>query len=881
MLLTGTVLLAQVDPVSIRTNGLRNPLGVGEKVKLSWKSTSQASGSPAALQCAAEIEIAANLDTLPLYRFTQSGSSVFHYPDLVLKPKTKYYWWVRTQDCAAKIWSDWSETGTFETGPDDDSWDAGWISYEADEDPAVSNPPVEFHSAFELKKKINHARLYVLSRGLHEVVLNGAPADETLFNPGWSSYNKRQPIRTYDVTTLLAKKNDLVITLADGWFRGVFGQGDRQRNFYGDKLALSAQLEVQFEDGTRKVIQTDTDWAVRTGKIQYADIYNGEYVNERIDAAPYAVSKTVVDSNTALYNYAGPFVKVKERIAARSIFSAPNGDTLIDFGQNLTGRVQITLPKGIGCFVLEHAEVLDAEGNFYKENLRSAKQELKYCGAGKKEFAARFSFMGFRYVRLRNWTGALDKTLFTAEVIYSDLSTTGSFACDDTLVNQLYRNIVWGQRGNFLEVPTDCPQRDERMGWTGDAQVFFNTAAFNMNVDQFFRKWLADLRVDQFEDGRVPHVVPFIMAKDYGAAAGWADAVLLVPWRHYWMYGDVQVLEDNYKAMTAWVDYMIKEAGADYWWNTGNHFGDWNFYRVEPDWYGKSAVTDKHLIAQAYFAHGCDLLADISGLLGKGERGRYYRQVGERARSRFVREYVTASGRVGAGTQTAYVLALDFDLLPDSMRRSAAAKLVTDIRAYKNHLTTGFLGTPRICPVLSRFGYTEVAYELLLQKSYPSWLYTVKQGATTMWERWDGIKKDGSFQDPRMNSFNHYAYGAVGEWLYSNVGGIKAAEPGFKTVRIEPEPGGDLQQTELTYKSVRGEIELGWVFADGLFKLDVKIPTAVEAELVLPAGEDPVMLNGQLVEIRELYDRDAARNKQLVKVGPGNWTISVSALRYR
>jgi alpha-L-rhamnosidase len=413
---------------------------------------------------------------------------------------------------------------------------------------------------------------------------------------------------------------------------------------------------------------------------------------------------------------------------------------------------------------------------------------------------------------------------------------TGTFSCSHPLINQLQHNIQWGQKGNFVDIPTDCPQRDERLGWTGDAQVFSRTAAFNMNVAPFFLKWLKDLAADQTEDGRVPFVIPNALDQNASASAGWADAATIIPWNMYQAFGDKDFLEEQYSSMKAWVDFMESKS-KDFLWNTGFHFGDWLFYRPFDDNDGRAAVTDKYLIAQAFFANSTQLLINAASVLGKTEDVQRYSDLLKNIKAAFLKEYLTPNGRLVSGTQTAYVLALNFDLLPEDLRQQAADRLAQNIKNYDNHLTTGFLGTPYLCHVLTRFGYTDLAYDLLLQETYPSWLYPVKMGATTIWERWDGIKPDSTFQTPGMNSFNHYAYGAIGDWMYRVVAGIQESAPGYKKILIAPQPGGKLTEASASLITPYGQVKSSWKIENNMLTLDFIIPPNTLAEIVLPDPE--------------------------------------------
>lgn len=542
----------------------------------------------------------------------------------------------------------------------------------------------------------------------------------------------------------------------------------------------------------------------------------------------------------------------------------------MDFGQNLVGWVQLKLKGTPGdTITLHHAEVLDQTGNFYTANLRSAKQENKFIFKGGKDevFEPHFTFQGFRYVRISGYKEKLDTGNITAVAVYSDMTPAGTFTCSHPLVNQLQHNIQWGQKGNFLDVPTDCPQRDERLGWTGDAQVFFNTAAFNMQVAGFFTKWLKDLKADQRPDGDVPVVIPDVRSIKTPGSAGWGDVATIIPWNFYLAYGDKQVLETQYASMKAWVDHITKVSENNLW-NNGFHYGDWLFYSVGVDNDGRSAITDKYLIAQAFYIYSTRNLVHAAEVLGKQEDATQYGALLEKLKAAFMREYATPSGRLVSSSQTAYVLALQFDILPEELRQQAVDRLVRNIESYGNHLTTGFLGTPYLCHVLSRFGRTDVAYKLLLQETYPSWLYPVKKGATTIWERWDGIKPDGSFQDVGMNSFNHYAYGAIGDWMYKVVAGIDRnhASPGYKQIRIAPQPGGNLTSAAATLESPYGRIASAWKIENGRMRMDVIIPPNTAAVVVFPQAAGATVTEGGKEVRTEKAGSDATLN-----IGSGSY----------
>ena len=570
--------------------------------------------------------------------------------------------------------------------------------------------------------------------------------------------------------------------------------------------------------------------------------------------------------------YAPP-VRKHETFKPLKIFKTPKGQTVVDFGQNLVGWVTLKVKGNAGDKItIRHAEVLDKEKNVYLENLRAAQAEIVYILKGGEEeiYEPRFSFFGFRYAWVEGYPGTLTADKITATAVYSDMKPTGNFTSSHPLINQLQHNIQWGQKGNFVDVPTDCPQRDERLGWTGDAQVFFRTAAYNMNVASFFHKWLKDVEADQRKDGAVPFVIPNVLGDSAAASTGWADVAVIIPWHLYQAYGDQRILEQQYESMKGWVGYMERRSKNDLW-NRGFHFGDWLFYRPFDDNDGRSAVTDKYLISQCFWAHSTQLLLNTAQVLNKTADVQHYTAQLKKIKDAFLKEYVTPSGRLVSSTQTAYTLALHFDMLPEALRAQAADKLAQNVKSYGNHLTTGFLGTPYLCHVLTRFGYTDVAYDLLLQEDYPSWLYPVKMGATTIWERWDGMKPDSTFQTPGMNSFNHYAYGAIGDWMYRTVAGLQEASPGYKKITIAPQPGGKLTQATAELKTIYGPAKSAWKTENGILKLDVVIPANTTATITLPrAAGKKVTEQGK--DIAQQKIKTESRDKdQILSIGSGTY----------
>nr|WP_068891486.1 glycoside hydrolase family 78 protein [Pedobacter panaciterrae] len=834
----------------LKVEHLKNPLAIETpKPRFSWKIISTVKNT---LQSSYEIRVGTNKGSMNggkdlVWKASTSGdqSVLIEYAGSELQSKKKYYWQVRVKDNHGST-SAWSEPAFFQMGINPADWTAKWIKV-AGKDTSARSPL--FRKEFSLQKKVKSAMAYITAKGLYEANINGQRVSDTYFAPGWTSYKDHLQYQVYDVTaSLKSGANVLAVSLGNGWYKGRIGFGN-QHNFYGDTRGLLLQLEVEYTDGTKETINTDESWKYAYGPIMASDIYDGEVYDARMEIAGWNNTGfkedaswtgvgTMEKGTEKLVAMSGPPVKKHEQFKALKIFKTPAGETVVDFGQNLVGWVMLKAKGTAGTRItLSHAEVLTKEGNFYTVNLRSAKAQDVYILKENTEqvFEPHFTFQGFRYVKVDGYPGELKTEDLTAVAVYSAMETTGKFSTSNALLNQLQHNIQWGQKGNFLDVPTDCPQRDERLGWTGDAQAFANTAAYNMDVAGFFTKWLKDVKADQQPNGLIPHVIPNVLGPNDGASSGWADVSTIIPWDMYVAYGDRRILETQYESMQKWVGYMSSVAKNNLW-NSGFHFGDWLFYRPNDDNDGRAAVTDKYLIAQTFYAHSTQLLINAAKVLGKQEDVTKYTALLADIKAAFVKEYMTPSGRLVSGTQTAYVLALQFDMLPEELRAPCADRLVANIRDYGNHLTTGFLGTPYLCHVLTRYGHNNVAYDLLMQESYPSWLYPVKMGATTIWERWDGIKPDGSFQTPDMNSYNHYAYGAIGDWMYRTIAGINsvADQPGYKSIVIAPKPGGKITNASAELETVYGTVKSAWTLENGVLKLDVTIPSNTKARIVLP-----------------------------------------------
>jgi alpha-L-rhamnosidase len=738
----------------------------------------------------------------------------------------------------------------------------------------VLPPPPYLRKTFAVNKPVKRAVVYASALGLYELQINGKRVGKDYFTPGWTDYTKRVYYQSYDVTNLLAKGGNAVgAILADGWYAGYLGFG-RKREHYGSEPRFFAQLEIEYTDGGRKTVVTDKSWKAAYGPLFESDFLMGETYDSRKEAPgwctyPFSDSgwETVAVTDKIegrLQSYPGVTVQRILEIKPEKLTEPRKGAYVFDMGQNFAGWVRLKVRgKAETKVVLRFAEMLNPDGTVYTTNLRAARCTDTYIlrGSGEEIWEPRFTFHGFRYVEVTGCPGKPALDTIAGVVLHSDTPPAGYFECSNPMVNQLWRNIVWSQRGNFLEVPTDCPQRDERLGWTGDAQIFVRTATYNMDVAAFFTKWLVDLEDAQTKEGAFPDVAPHKVAMGSGVPA-WGDAGVICPWTIYHVYGDKRVLEKHYESMKKWIAYLEKNSKELL--RPAYGYGDW--VSIGSD-------TPKDVIATAYFAYSTHLVSKAAAVLGKNDEARKYEELFGRIKDAFNKAYVSDDARVKGETQTCYLLALYFDLLPDDKRQAATQHLVEAIRAKNWHLSTGFVGLSYLLPTLTQTGHLDIAYRLLANDTFPSWGYSIKNGATTIWERWDGWTEEKGFQTPEMNSFNHYAFGSVGRWLFNTVAGIDTDGPGYRQVIVRPRPGG-ITSAKASYESINGTIVSDWRLRDGTFTLNVTIPANTTATVYVPAGSAETVTEGGRPATR-------AETVRFLRMDQGNAVFAIGSGRYQ
>lgn len=836
----------------LQTNHIKNPIGfaLGQPV-LSWVVTE----STGKRQKAARVRLAADpkMERI-LFDSGLDGeisSIACCLPETVrLEPGTRYYWDVAVE----------ADNGDFAvSAPAFFETPAAMRSLPGEMIGCTESPDVcEFFRTVSVSGPVKRARAYVTALGVFELRVNGAKAGEEYLTPYSNDYDSWQQVITFDVTELLrAGDNEISVIAAPGWYSGYFGF-DGKNKIYGDRLGLFLHLDVEYEDGGRQSLSTDPSWKARECPVRFAELYHGEvfepgYAADRVygtEALPF--DKQKLEPRRSL-----PVV-VKERLAPRRVLHTPKGETVVDMGQNMVGWLSFVCREPEGTKIrLQYGEILQ-DGCFYRDNLRSARAEFTYVSDGaERTVRPHLTYYGFRYVKIEGLRREPALEDFCGEVIYSGMDSTGWIETSNPLVNRLFLNALWGQKGNFVDVPSDCPQRDERMGWTGDAQVFAGTASFNMDAYAFYSKYGYDmLREQEKYGGCVPMTIPsFHMGP--GGSAAWADAATVIPWTAYVYSGDKAILEQQYPSMKGWVDYIRRQdeqAGGRGLWQTGFHFGDWLALDGEDPNFPTGA-TEPFYVASAYYFLSVTLTAKAARVLGRTGDTEELDRLAEKIKAAIQKEYFTETGRLAVPTQTGYVLALAFGFCPKKFRERLAADLKSKLERSGGRLKTGFVGTPQLCRVLSDNGCNELAYSLLLNEDCPGWLYPVRMGATTIWERWDSVLPDGRMNPEGMNSLNHYAYGSIVEWMYRCMGGINPVEcaPGFQTIRWAPRPDGRMSWARVRYASPVGVYESAWRMEGEELCFTLTVPFGGRAEVDLPhAPEGGVLCNGATLHQNEL-----------------------------
>lgn len=843
----------------LRTEGGTTPLGIDQvRPRFAWRL---ASARPGDGQAAYQVTVTDESET-PLWStgWVESPDTSGVECCLQLHPATRYHWRLELRDTAgeeAVAGRSWFETGLLDPSGAGGDWIGRnrfvdrVVGFDPPDDADTHDtvrdipPAVYLRRGFDIAEPILRARLYVTARGLYQAHLNGRRVGRDELTPGWTDYRDRVLYQTYDVTDLVDEgTNVLALVLADGWWSGYVGfDRRRQGNYYGTHPMAWAVLVVDHRDGGQTLVRSDEQWRESRGAIAYTDLLMGEYVDQRNDLGDWTVAgyddsgwnrAVVLDRDlSTLCAQSDEPTRVMRTMPAVASFVDPEGRTIYDFGQNLVGRVRIDLgdlPAGT-TVVLRHGEMLE-DGRLYTANLRSATAKDVFVSAGGPVvFQPTFTFHGFRYAELTMPGQAPALASVEALVLHNDLALTGTLSTSSPDVNQLLHNIEWGLRSNYVAVPTDCPQRDERMAWMADAQVFLPTATYLADVQAFFTRWLGDVRYAQSTEGSFADVAPMVTLFFADGAPAWADGGVIIPWQLYRTYGDRRLLAESFDSMARYVDFLAVN-NPDLLWRrrVGNHYGDW--LQV-------NASTPREVLATAYFAHSAAIVARAAEVVAP-QRAAHYADLAQRVKQAFVAAYVGPDGRVEGDTQTTYLLALAFDLVPAELRPQLADHLVRTVEAAGRLLTTGFVGVSLLCPVLSSIGRDDLAFALLETDRYPSWLYSIRHGATTIWERWDGWTEHAGFQSANMNSFNHYSLGSVGEWLYRYLAGIDQPDDsvGFARVRYQPRVGGSLTRVEASYESPRGRIASAWRRTGEDVEFELTLPPGVEADALLPDGDE-------------------------------------------
>ncbi|NOY57644.1 MAG: family 78 glycoside hydrolase catalytic domain [Calditrichaeota bacterium] len=866
---------SSLRPISLTCEYLQNPLGVDvQQPRFFWKLESDQNGVKQSayrilVSGSKEVPARNNGEIWDSGKTESDETTQIVYQGKPLESGKMYFWKVQVWD-QNNAQSTWSESAFFSMGMlHADDWKVQWIGappekpYQGKGDPPIPPSPL-LRKSFSADKKVKRAMVYVSALGDYELHLNGTKVGNHVLSPEWTDYHKRVQYQTFDVTEKLVQgENVIAAILGDGWYAGRLGPVRWDKNYprrgpYGLDRRLLMQMEIEYTDGNKDTIVSDGSWKIYLdGPIRSADNFLGEIqdARKRIPGwdkpgfnesqwQPVSIGATPSGKLVAQMNEPIRIVKQLHPIA---VTEPTPGVYIFDLGQNMVGWCRIRLHGAAGTEItLRHGEMLNLDGTLYTANLAGAIQTDKYIlySKGEQAFEPHFTFHGFRYVEVTGLTEKPSLEILTGMVVSSDMQRVGRFECSNPLLNKLMQNIVWGQRGNMLGVPTDCPQRDERMGWMGDAQVFAQTGIFNMNTAAFFSKWVKDIRDAQTADGRYPDFAPqpFNPEKHFSDAPGWADAGIIVPWRLWENYADKRILAQHYESAKRFIENIRKNNPNLLWENSkGNKYSDWlNGDKIKAKGYPKSGAAVPYLFyTTAYYSYSTKILAEMAQVLGKTQDAKFYAHLVDQINAKIVDKFVSPDGRIQGDTQAGYALALNFKLLPPELERKAASHLFDAVKKYDDRISTGFHSTLPLMKELAHWGYTDLAYKLVESTRFPSWGYSIKQGATTVWERWDAFVAGRGFQNPSMNSFNHYAYGAVGEWMYRTILGINPddAQPGFKHFFIAPQPGGYLTWAKGEYNSIHGKIAVDWKRADGKIILKIQTPTNTSATVTVPTSD--------------------------------------------
>jgi len=898
-----------LNPEYLRCEYLVNPLGIDvTKPRLSWivKSSSHRQKQTAyrIIVSSSSGKLKKNQGDVWDTKKVSGDETVCHiYNGKPLQTGKQYFWKTKVWDKNNKS-SEWSKPAMWSMGllsPDD--WKAKWISRKSmavDQSKTKNRklflPPATYlRKEFTINKSVKRAVIYVSALGFYELHINGNRVGKDYFTPGWTDYKKRVYYNTYDITDLLAQKSNAIgAVLADGWFSGYVG-GGRRRNHYGKDKYLLAQMVVEYADGTTETIKTDGSWKVSTGPVLEADLLMGEIYDARLeqkgwDEPGFNQSKWQnVEINgdviTGVSEYANGNISIKpvvQSYPANTVrmyqelkpvkISEPKKRIFVyDMGMNFAGMVRLKVKGKFGDKItLRFAERLNPNGTIYTKNLRGARATDTYICKGNdvEIWQPKFTYHGFQYVEITGYPGKPDIDSITGIEITSANPVVGSFECDNDMINQLYKNICQSQRANFIDVPTDCPQRDERLGWSGDAQIYIRTACMNNDVQKFFTKWLQDYTDSQRKDGQFSSIAPVLGFNSAGGPA-WSDAGVICPWVIYEVYGDIRLLERQYPSMKRFLEYYEKICSPE--------LLPPKKYQCFGDWLNINDATPKDIIFMSYFACSAKIMEKAARVLNKKDDEKKYNKLFEKIKSSFNKNFVDKNGKIKGDSQTDYVLAIVYDLLNKKKQKLAGQHLIDKIKSRKWHLSTGFVGTKDLMPALTKIGRNDVAYKLLNNTTFPSWGFTIKNGAKSIWERWNGWTPSNGFQDAGMNSFSHYSFGAVGQWMFENIGGIKAANPDFKKIIIAPEPGGGLSLAKVSYSSIRGKIVSDWKIINEEMTLNITVPANTTAKLILPTDDiKKIQYSGKSIDqTKEIKFLGIKDGKIVLEIGSGKYVFKI------